>query len=232
MKSLLNTALPLAAIILYTASCSKMSTGSNNNTGGVGGNGSITIDSISPSSGISGTLITIYSKEFNAASSVDTVTVNGKQVKITDASSGMITFNVPTGLGSGVVDVITGGKTYTGPNFTYITSAVISLYAGGAGQGDLDGALLTGQFNTPRGLAIDMNDNVYVADNYRVRKVTPNGTISTIAGLTTSGYKDGAATTVAQFQQVMTLACDPAGDHIYIGDEGVIRLLTGVMFLP
>jgi hypothetical protein len=57
--------------------------------------------------------------------------------------------------------------------------------------------------------------------------VATNGAITTLAGQTTNGIADGAALSGAQFEQVMTLACNPAADHIYIGDNGSIRLLTG-----
>jgi hypothetical protein len=227
MKRILKLAIFVAIYQISNSSCTKSSSGGGNNGGGGGGGNGPSISSISPTSGITGDPITINGSGFSPTASSDTVIINSIKIAATDASSSTLSFNVPTGVGSGVVYVKIGSNTVKGPSFTYNTSTVISLYAGGTGQGDLDGALLTGEFHTPRGLAIDMNDNVYVADNYRVREVSTNGTISTIAGQTTSGIMNGAATTTAQFEQVMTLASNPAGDHIYIGDEGSIRLLTG-----
>ena len=226
MKRILKFALLAAIIQLAISSCSKSSSGSGNGGGGGGGNGP-GISSISPTSGITGDLITINGSGFSQTASLDTVIINGQKIAATDASSSAVSFNVPTGVGSGTVSLKIGSKTITGPQFTYNTSTVISLYAGGSGQGDLDGPLFTGQFQTPRGLAIDMYDTVYVADNYRVRKVGYSGTITTIAGQIASGISDGAATSAAQFEDVTTLACNPAADHIYIGDQGSIRLLTG-----
>src|SRR5690349_10863710 len=51
-------------------------------------------------------------------------------------------------------------------------------------------------FNTPSGLTIDANDNLFLAEtsNNRIIKVNPNGTVSTIAGDGTAGYVDGPAT--------------------------------------
>jgi hypothetical protein len=224
MKRILKLAIFVTTIHLSISSCTKSSSGGNN--GGGGGNGP-SITSISPTSGITGDPITINGSGFSQSASSDTVIINGIEIAATAATSSSVSFNVPTGVGSGTVNLKIGSTTITGPNFTYNTSTVISLYAGGTAQGDLDGALLTGEFHTPRGLSIDMNDNVYVADNYRVREVSTNGTITSIAGQTSNGLTDGAATSGALFEQVTTLASNPGGDHIYIGDEGAIRLLTG-----
>jgi hypothetical protein len=227
MKHSLSRIFLIIIVYFCFSACSKSSSGGGGNNGGGGGGGGTSISSISPSSGITGDVITINGSGFSAVATNDTVVINGTKIIPSSATTSAITFNVPTGLGSGNVDLKIGAITTTGPAFTYNTSTVISLYAGGAGQGTLDGALLTGQFNTPRGLTIDMNNNVYVADNYRVRKVDTAGNITTIAGQTTNGYANGAALTTASFEQVMTLACDPAGDMLYIADEGSIRLLTG-----
>ncbi|NHN27387.1 hypothetical protein FIA58_017035 [Flavobacterium jejuense] len=60
-------------------------------------------------------------------------------------------------------------------------SGVASVFAGSS-NGYQDGSALIAQFNNPRGLAIDDQNNIYVADssNRAIRKITPNGTVSTI----------------------------------------------------
>ncbi len=49
------------------------------------------------------------------------------------------------------------------------------------------------QFNQPMGLTIDDDDNLYVADtlNHTIRKIAPDGVVTTLAGTNKSGYKDG-----------------------------------------
>ncbi|HZG54167.1 MAG TPA: hypothetical protein VEZ40_18840, partial [Pyrinomonadaceae bacterium] len=74
-----------------------------------------------------------------------------------------------------------------------VEGAVTTL-AGGA-EGFADGAGGAASFNTPSALAIDREGNLYVADtsNHRIRKVTPEGTVTTLAGDGTAGARDGAA---------------------------------------
>jgi hypothetical protein len=73
-------------------------------------------------------------------------------------------------------------------------------------------------FNTPSGLAIDDDGNLYVADtgNNRISKVTPEGVVSTIAGDGTAGYVDGAAAQ-ARFNGPIGVAVDTRG-NVYVAD--------------
>jgi sugar lactone lactonase YvrE len=89
--------------------------------------------------------------------------------------------------------------------------------AGSAGDG---GPAASAQLRSPSDVLIDPSGNVFIADstNYRVRKITPPGVISTFAGRGTSGFSgDNGAATSAQFNLPMGLAMDPAG-NLYISD--------------
>lgn len=107
------------------------------------------------------------------------------------------------------------------------TSAVTTL-AGGA-EGFADGAGASAAFNTPSALAIDANGNLYVADtsNNRIRKVTPEGMVSTLAGDGTTGSRDGASG-AAQFNAPVGVAVDRSGERVYVADtyNDRIRLIT------
>jgi streptogramin lyase len=92
-----------------------------------------------------------------------------------------------------------------------------------------DGPADKAQLNAPYGLAIDGKDNVFIGDydNSRIRRVDPNGTITTVAGngeVGTGG--DGGPATKAQLQSPYGLAVDGAG-NLYIADEenALIRIV-------
>jgi hypothetical protein len=72
---------------------------------------------------------------------------------------------------------------------------LVSTLAGMAGSpGSADGIGSVAQFNSPEGVAVDSMGNVYVGDTYNrtIRKITPNGEVSTLAGMTrTIGSADG-----------------------------------------
>jgi sugar lactone lactonase YvrE len=103
----------------------------------------------------------------------------------------------------------------------------VTTLAGG-GEGFADGAGASASFNTPSALALGPDGNLYVADtaNNRIRKITPDGAVSTVAGDGTAGYVDGPAAK-AQFNGPIGLAVSPAGD-IYVADtyNDVIRMIT------
>ena len=68
-----------------------------------------------------------------------------------------------------------------------------------------DGTASAACFSEPEGVAVDIEGNVIVADtdNHCIRKVAPDGTVSTLAGSTSSeeGHQDGtASSTLARWQ--------------------------------
>src|SRR5262249_32257173 len=71
----------------------------------------------------------------------------------------------------------------------------VSTFAGATGEsGSTDGLGTAAKFNGPSAIAVDAADNVYVVDtyNYTIRKITPDGQVTTIAGLLgQNGVVDG-----------------------------------------
>jgi sugar lactone lactonase YvrE len=117
------------------------------------------------------------------------------------------------------------------------TSGFISTVAGSTGvdgySGD-GGPAVSAQLNEPEGLAVDDSGNLYIADtdNNRVRKVIPNGNISTIAGTGVSGYSgDGGTGTLAQLDAPAGLALD-SGGNLYIADKYNYALRKQAPYIP
>lgn len=94
----------------------------------------------------------------------------------------------------------------------------VTLFAGTAGMiGTLDGTGAAARFHNPMYIEKDASNNLYVTDtqNHRIRKITPAGVVTTLAG-STQGYVDGLGT-AAQFRFPSGIAVD-AGGVVYVGD--------------
>ncbi|MGB3586783.1 MAG: NHL repeat-containing protein, partial [Tunicatimonas sp.] len=96
----------------------------------------------------------------------------------------------------------------------------VSTLAGSGDFGDADGSGTAARFNGPAGVAVDVDGNVYVADelNNKIRKITPVGVVSTLAGSGTKGDTDGSGT-IAQFDRPKGVAIDADG-NVYVADTG------------
>lgn len=101
--------------------------------------------------------------------------------------------------------------------------------SGGIGTaGFTNGANTLARFNNPKGLAVDNDGNIYVADsgNHSIRIITPSGVVGTIAGNGTSGYANGLGS-AARFSSPAGIVSDGA-NTLYVTDTGncAIRKLT------
>jgi sugar lactone lactonase YvrE len=143
-------------------------------------------------------------------------------------------FSAPQGLaidGAGNIYVADTGNNM----IRKITPAgVVTTFAGQAGTfGFADGAGSAARFNVPRGIASDTLGIVYVADNSNqvIRRITPDGNVTTIAGVPGVAGSDDGAAVAARFRDPPGIAVDAAG-NLYVADQGnhtIRKISAGVV---
>jgi IPT/TIG domain/NHL repeat len=104
------------------------------------------------------------------------------------------------------------------------STGVISTLAGDDLSGNSDGIGTTARFYNIFGIDIDQNNNIYVADgfNNNIRKISPTGVVTTVAGSGTAGFVDGT-TANAQFNYPRDVAVGLDGT-LYVSDYGNNRV--------
>ncbi|HTQ50407.1 MAG TPA: hypothetical protein VMJ12_06815, partial [Candidatus Acidoferrales bacterium] len=112
-------------------------------------------------------------------------------------------------------------------------SGATEVFAGD-GMGFSDGPRLLSGFYTAQDAAVDSASNIIVSDTIRIRKIHPDGWVSTVAGNGISGYVNGCGP-VAEFNNAAGLCVDTQG-NIYIADSGnncirKISIVTAPPFL-
>lgn len=120
---------------------------------------------------------------------------------------------------------------------TIAPDGTVATLAGGS-EGFIDGIGSGAAFHTPSAIALDHEGNLFVADtgNHAIRKVAPDGSVTTLAGNGSPGYLDGVGR-AAQFNGPVGIAVDAAGivyvadtynDRIRrIGKDGSVTTLAG-----
>lgn len=97
--------------------------------------------------------------------------------------------------------------------------SAVATYAGDGTPGGLDGPRMQARFDSPRDVAVDAAGNVYVTEigGHRIRVITAAGTVRTVAGDGTAGFRDGAGVEARFFgQEAVEVTAD--GKTIYVAD--------------
>ena len=169
-------------------------------------------------------------RKIDTAGNVTTLAGSPGQMGSADGTGSDARFHYPNS-----VAVDTNGNVYVADEFSQeirkITPAgVVTTLAGSPGvAGAADGVGSVARFSTPSGVAVDRAGNVYTGDyfNNAIRKITPAGVVTTLAGsLGQVGWADGVGS-AARFNHPRSVAVDSA-DNVYVGDEGnqLIRKIT------
>jgi hypothetical protein len=128
---------------------------------------------------------------------------------------------------------------WCGSERLWAQSFVFSTLAGNAGYGSVDGPTNQARFDFPQGVAADSTGNIYVADtqNSTIRKIDPNGNVTTFAGKAGVRGQANGPGTQARFANPQSLAVD-GGGNVYVADtanhtirkitpDGVVSTLAG-----
>ncbi len=214
----------------------KGDTGDTGPAGPAGPSGSTDGSACTNAAGVAGTVIsgadsTGLLLAYCVTSPIGTVTTfAGGSRGSTDGTGADASFNYPEEVavdGDGNL-YVAGGANHTIRKIT--PAGVVTTLAGAAeSSGSTDGTGAEARFRTPYGVAVDGDGNVYVADmgNHTVRKVTPAGVVTTLAGAAElSGLADGTGP-LARFNTPAAVAVDAVG-NVYVTDRNnhAIRKVT------
>jgi sugar lactone lactonase YvrE len=142
----------------------------------------------------------------------------------TDGNGGLASFFQPNGVAVDSLGDVYVADTMVNSIRKITPEGVVSTLAGSTMTGSNDGTGSGASFSGPRGVAVDGSGNVYVGDtgNHLVRKVTPSGTVTTLAGSGKPGSADGTGV-AASFTSPAGVAVDALG-NVYVADTGNNKL--------
>jgi sugar lactone lactonase YvrE len=191
--------------------------------------GSPNITGFSPASAGYDDVVTITGTGFNTAIGLNYVMFNNVPATVTAATATVLTVTVPKNkAATGKIQVTVDGKTATSATgFTYTPTPTVSTLAGSGTPTMANGIGAAASFNHPVGITLDAYSGfLYVTDNgnFRIRKMSPDGSVSVYAGNGTEGINDGDGN-AAQFLYPYGITTDAAG-NVYVGDKTSVRKIA------
>ncbi|MFI5163357.1 MAG: hypothetical protein ACHQHN_18910 [Sphingobacteriales bacterium] len=152
----------------------------------------------------------------------------GSSVGSADGAGSAASFNLPISFAIDAANNIYVADAANNLIRKVTPAGVVTTLAGSGVIGSANGKGAAASFNFPQGIALDNNENVYVADtgNDLIRKITPDGNVTTLAGTVAAGKANGTGT-AATFNIPQGLAVDAAG-NLFVADAGnnLIRKIT------
>jgi sugar lactone lactonase YvrE len=154
-------------------------------------------------------------------------TIAGGEEGFADGLGSAAAFHTPSGL---AIDA--SGHLYVADTGNHAIRRItpeghVTTIAGDGEPGDRDGPGHSARFNGPVGIAVTTDGTIMVADTYndRIRRITPGGQVTTVAGGPGPGYRDGPAGD-ALFDTPCAVASTPSGDLVVADTgNGVLRAI-------
>lgn len=144
-----------------------------------------------------------------------------------DGTGTAASFNDPNGVAADAAGNLYVTDTGNGRIRKITPDGTVTTFAGNGSNTSTDGTGLNAGLNSPYGIALDQAGNIYVTElANKIRKITPAGVVTTLAGSGTAGSADGTGT-AASFHEPLAVAADRSG-NIYVADMGnrLIRKIT------
>lgn len=170
-------------------------------------------------------------RKVTSGGGVSTLAGSAGMIGSVDGPQNTSRFNTPIGIA-----VDTAGNVYVADTGNHIIRKVspsgVTITVAGTAQvaGSTDGTGAAARFNAPTGIAVDAANNLYVADafNHTIRKVSPAGAVTTLAGMPHISGSDNGTGQAAQFNTPVGIAVDKAG-NLYVADAGnnIVRKIDG-----
>ena len=137
----------------------------------------------------------------------------------TNGTGTAASFNLPEGVCTDAIGNIYVGDTQNGKIRKITPTGIVSTFAGSGAAGSIDGIGTAASFSQPRGVCADALGNIYVADgaNFKIRKISSTGVVSTFAGSGASGSAEGVGSSASFY--IPTDVCSDAFGNIYVADS-------------